>query len=382
MRRTTLWLAALPLLAASAAWADEETPEARTARVSAGFPEPSAEQGLAWDLEIRMGGGKSGDMRIEAAPGEREGHLGWRLTAVAQMAGGRAKETSDEFAGRDLVTIEGRKEIGDGTNMRGGTWFRTPEGYEVITGTGTPESETKHTVAAPEGAAGGLAGAFLFCRLLPAEPGVYARKVFDVTDRRGRILLDGTIEVVGDAEWTVGEETRKTWFVRMKRGDSEGWHLHFDRESRDLIVARMEGGGVEIVPAGSPGATKRVDLGEPAATPQAATIKALVGINSRDLPLLDEAFEWSAMLEAGKADGTLASATTVDSLKQAFVSRVRKEMERSQAEAFLGGISAALEVEDLEGGDARVRVPEEFGGLVLTVRAFDGVWKVVRLPSS
>jgi hypothetical protein len=57
-------------------------------------------------------------------------------------------------------------------------------------------------------------------------------------------------------------------------------------------------------------------------------------------------------------------------------------MERAQAEAILGGISAALVVEEQDGGGARVRVPEMFGGVVFEMRAFEGVWKVVRLPKS
>jgi hypothetical protein len=372
----------LPFAPLARAGDEAETPGARWKRVAAAFPEPSAERGFAWDVDLTMNGAVIGSGRLSAARGEEAGKAVWTTDTAFEMQ--QMKQKMSEVVSKTLDSLRGENHEQGGPDEKRVTWRKGDDGRHAVT--------VKRGEEAIEGAVEGegrlivgMAAGLLALRLLPAEPAEYETlDVDDDADAADGLRQTTGISVKGAQKWTFGGKERDAWIAEV-RHDGKTFRVALDPAKRDLLAIEFVGQPVAIVPKGQGKAAAATDLSKPATSARGAAVKAAIAFACGDKDLLEGAVHWPTALKALRAnppDGADLSSVTDEEIKAGVMSHLQEHAPRAMIEPIVLAMAEGLETEKLENGNTVVKFPETFRSLTLEVGEVDGAWYLVRFPSA
>jgi hypothetical protein len=348
-----------------------EAEAARWKAAAAAFPEPSAAMGFDWAydfIDTRTGQVHSSG-RLAAVPGTHEGKPVWQTGDSMDLRTVRLRDA--HTLSPALATIRGESRT-EGPLPRQTTLVPAKDGLRVrVQKHGKPAVEKAVTAPVLVGDAGTL----LALRFLPSEPAEY---------EAATITADGLLEplrisVRGRQAWSFRGTTREALVAEVREGRNPRWRrIALDPATRALLALEFVDGADSVaLVSKANGAPANVDVSKPATTPQAAAVKAVIGVQSGDAKLTTDAFHWPSL----EAADPKAKETGLFGYRQVVLWRLekRKVGERSRIEHEVLRRLDRIETEARAGGVA-VRIPEVLEGVVLVTREEGGVWYVVEMP--
>jgi hypothetical protein len=379
----TLSVALVPWVSVAPAVA-EEPPEA-AARVRGAFPEPSAKHGFHATYDVVMGDRELGSWEMGAEPVTEDGKTRWRLHERMTDAQG-AERTAESFAEADLRGVRGTFAEGSGDGAQQGTWTYADGKVVVRRGaageagaSGDEDAGDVEEIDAATPPLPGFPALLLFCRLVPEEAAKYDVPVHDTI---GGQIETIALDVRGPAMWTAKGERFRVWLVvATMRGNKV--RLGFSFPGRGEFLG-LDGGesGTSLVRRTSPDAATMPDLSAPAATPEAAAIKQVVGLATGDADLLRAAFHWPTLHAAARerdpstnADLETYRASAIEAMRAA----AKAPQSRADAEAAVQRGLANKSVTPAPDRPDRAEVTLHVGSTthVMHVARIDDVWYVV-----
>ena len=363
-----------------------------TRRLRAAMPAPSADAGLDFRGEVRLGDARVGTVWLRAEPTSIGGRLGWSVleSQVLETGASRVEMETSGILSPNL-TLERGTRI---DKRPSGTWHVTYEraegGMRVVS---RAQDKTQTAVlAAADDASAGLVPVILFLRQVPDAPAHYLLSGWDPRfagkPKAGSGAFafqraDVHVEVHG-VRPVAGQAEQRELVARCTLRSGLRYDIHLDADGRALRAVHGVMPKTSFVAPSTPGTTPdwydAVD-GEPKSARQ-VFIKFGRGYHRPREDLLAEAFHWPSLHAQAIAQGRYPKDTPIERVRKDWIDTfvgMSKHRTKGDCDDLLFQILMTSREATNEDGSVTLHTLPVYGGHAYRMEERDGRWFIVAI---